>query len=80
MTIRITKRFIVTKSQLIKEIVNIDTIIETLNQQRKNIPSITLFNFKADKDLTVKTKVKVQEAIDLLQKIRKRIKLDLNSI
>ena len=80
MTIRITKRFIITRKQLIGEITNIDTIIENLSEQRKNIPSMTLFNFKADKDLTVKAKANVREAIDLLQKIKERIKSDFKII
>ena len=58
MTIRITKGIIVTKKQLLEEITNIDTILENLHEQRKNIPSMTLFNLQADKDLTVKAKVK----------------------
>ena len=80
MTIRITKSFIVTKKQLSEEITNIDTIVENLNEQRKNIPSITLFNLETDKDLAVKAKAKVQEAIEILQIIKERIKFDLKSI
>ena len=74
---RITKSFFITKKQLIEEIENVDTIMGNLNELRKDIPNMTLFNFQADKDLTVKAKSKVQEAIEILQKIRKRIKLDL---
>lgn len=51
---RITKSIIVTKKQLIEEIENVDTIIEDLNELRKDIPNMTLFNFQTDKDLTVK--------------------------
>ena len=53
--------------------------MENLNELRKDIPNMTLFNFQADKDLTVKAKSKVQETIDILQKIRERIKLDLRN-
>ncbi len=77
---RITKSHIITKKQLIEEIENVDMIMENLNELRKDIPNMTLFNLKADKDLTVQAKSKVQEAIDLLQKIRKSIKSDLKII
>ena len=80
MTERITKNFIITKKQLTEEITNVETIVKNLNEQRKNIPSMTLFNLQADKDLTVKAKAKVQEAIGILQKIKKRIKSDLKII
>ncbi len=47
---------------------------------RKDISNMTLSNFQTDKDLTVKAKAKAQEAIDILQKIKERIKSDLKSI
>ena len=59
MTERITKSLFTTKKQLLGEIENVDTIMENLNELRKDIPNMTLFNFQADKDLTVKAKSKV---------------------
>jgi len=50
--------------------------MENLNELRKDIPNISLFNLEADKDLTVKAKTKFQEAIEIFRKIRDRIKLD----
>lgn len=50
---RITKIFIITKKQLLEEIENVDTIMENLNELRKDIPNMTIFNFQADKDLMV---------------------------
>ncbi len=77
---RITKNVIITKKQLLEEIENVDTIMENLNELRKDIPNMTLFNLKADKDLTVQAKSKVQETIEILQIIRMRIKFDLKRI
>lgn len=79
-TDRITKSCIISKKQLTDEICNAERIIENLNELRKDIPNMTLFNLEADKDLTVKAKTKIQEAIEIIQKIKERIKLDFSMI
>jgi len=76
MTDRITKSHIISRKQLTDEINNVENIMENLNELRKDIPNISLFNLEADKDLTVKAKTKFQEAIEIFRKIRDRIKLD----
>ncbi len=80
MTERITKNHIISKKQLTDEIINTEKIIENLNELRKDIPNMTLFNLEADKELTVNAKTKIQESIEIIQQLRERIKLDLREI
>lgn len=54
MTDRITKNHIIFKYQLTDEINNTERIIEKLNELRKDIPNMTLFNLEATKKLFFK--------------------------